>query len=65
MIQVLGYPLDQAIAALNDCGYQVSVKEASCRKGPVGDDKRVIRQKEVGDRSVQLTFAAFLTQVDT
>ncbi len=65
MTQVLGYPLDEAVTILEQQGFQVVLKEARCRKGPTGDDKRVIRQQQAGTHSVELTFADFLTRIHT
>lgn len=62
MINVLGLPLAVAVQRLAEVGYLADVKELCCRKGPVGDDARVLRQITLGEHEVELTYAYFSTE---
>ena len=63
MTNVLGYPLETAVALLEAQGCDVHAEEVCCRKGAQGADRRILRQKVLdGGHSVSLTFAGFLTQ---
>jgi len=64
---VLGLPLERAEALLKEAGYAVTAVEVRSRKGIEGGEKRVVRQREypgaVGERRVEVTWAAFQTDV--
>lgn len=67
MTNVLGFPLEQAIAILEREGYAVETVETRSRKGVEGDSRRVVRCLPLHERSVptvQLVFCEFKTNVD-
>lgn len=63
MTSVLGMELSAALCLLEKEGLRVQVQEVSCKKGPAGEDKRVVRQKMREDGSAELTFAGFRTEI--
>ena len=68
MTNVLGLPLDIAVARLEKEGYSVETVEARSLKGVEdGDAQRVIGQLAFPDRerTVQLIWARFRTAVET
>lgn len=65
MTELTGYPLEEAVALAAAEGYVVSVKELSCRKGPAGTDRRVIRVRYPAEGKVELTWSAFTTELKT
>ncbi len=68
MTNVLGLPLDIAVARLEEEGYSVETAEVRSLKGVEdGDAQRVIRQAADKDRenTVRLVWARFRTAVET
>ena len=68
MISVLGLPLSEAVALLEAEGYAVETVEVSSKKGVQGNERRIVRQKELpvlpgGPKRICLTYAVFLTDV--
>ncbi|MEA4870707.1 hypothetical protein SDC9_123763 [bioreactor metagenome] len=65
MISVLGYPLHQAKALLEQKGVVVSAEEVRSKKGvECGIDARVIRQDILDESRVHLLYAIFRTEPD-
>lgn len=64
MRNVEGLELSAAINALEADGIQVTTLEVSSRKGVDGDEWRVVRAKQTGKNSAELTFAVFKTRID-
>ena len=64
MRNVEGLELSAAINALEADGIQVTTLEVSSRKGVDGDGRRVVRAKQTGKNSAELTFAVFKTRID-
>lgn len=64
MRNVEGLELSAAINALEADGIQVTTIEVSSRKGVDGDERRVVRDKQTGKNSAELTFAVFKTRID-
>ena len=67
MTNVLGLPLETAVARLEAEGYSVEAVEARSLKGVQdGDSKRVIRQLAAPDRegTVRLVWARFRTAAE-
>ena len=68
MISVLGLPFSEAVALLEAEGYAVETVEVSSKKGVQGNERRIVRQKELpvlpgGPKRICLTYAVFLTDV--
>jgi len=64
MEALLGLPLEQARAMLEEAGKTVLCTEIRSRKGVMGADApRVIRVRESGD-GVELIYAIFQTSID-
>ncbi len=61
MIEVLGMPLEGAAALLEQEGLIVRCLEVSSRKGVQGGEARVIRQRMLEGKDVELTFSRFKT----
>lgn len=65
MRNVEGLELSAAINALEADGIQVTTLEVSSRKGSGrGTNGRVVRAKQTGENSAELTFAVFKTRID-
>ena len=64
MRNVEGLELSAAINALEADGIQVTTLEVSSRKCVDGDERRVVRAKQTGENSAELTFAVFKTRID-
>lgn len=64
MSDVLGRELHDAMDKLAREGYAVSCAEVSSRKGVLGNEVRVVRVRQTGDRAIELTYAVFKTDVD-
>lgn len=61
MIEVLGMPIEGASALLEKEGLRVRCLEVSSRKGVQGGEARVIRQRLLEGKEVELTFSRFIT----
>ena len=64
MTGLLGLPLEKAAAMLEAEGYRVETVEARSRKGVNGDSLRVIRVLKLDEKTVQITYSEFLTNVN-
>ena len=64
MTGLLGLPPEKAAAMLEAEGYRVETVEARSRKGVNGDSLRVIRVLKLDEKTVQITYAEFLTNVN-
>lgn len=64
MTDVLGFPLEEAIKILKAEGFEVILKGTFCKKGPAGNDDRVISQKLQSEGSVLLYYSGFKTKPD-
>ncbi|MBQ9833107.1 MAG: hypothetical protein IJO48_05170 [Clostridia bacterium] len=64
MTSYLGLPLDEAKDELEKCGKKVSTVLITCRKGALGNEKRVIRSRQLSDGSVELVYSFFQTSPD-
>lgn len=62
-MNVLGLPLYEALGLLEAGGYSVTVKEVRSKKGLDGDECRVVRVTDDGNRNVCVTYAIFQTNV--
>lgn len=62
-MNVLGLPLNEALGLLEAGGYSVTVKEVRSKKGLDGDEDRVVRVNDNGDKNVLVTYANFQTNV--
>lgn len=63
MIDVLGFELHSASAALRAQGFEVVCLEVKSRKGVVGNETRVIRQRPLKDGRIELACSVFKTDV--
>lgn len=63
MIDVLGFELCRAVDAINAAGYEVCRMQVSSRKGVVGNEARVIRQRQLTDGLIELAYSVFKTDV--
>lgn len=64
MTGVLGFELHEATDKLAREGYAVTCTQVSSKKGVAGNEARVVRVRRTGERSVELTYAVFRTDVD-
>lgn len=64
MTRLLGLPPEKAAAMLEAEGYRVETVEARSRKGVNGDSLRVIRVLKLDEKTVQITYSEFLTNVN-
>lgn len=64
MTRLLGLPPEKAAAILEAEGYRVETVEARSRKGVNGDSLRVIRVLKLDEKTVQITYSEFLTNVN-
>ena len=64
MTGLLGLPPEKAAARLEAEGYRVETVEARSRKGVNGDSLRVIRVLKLDEKTVQITYSEFLTNVN-
>ena len=64
MTGLLGLPPEKAAAILEAEGYRVAPVEARSRKGVNGDSLRVIRVLKLDEKTVQITYSEFLTNVN-
>ena len=64
MTGLLGLPPEKAAAILAAEGYRVETVEARSRKGVNGDSLRVIRVLKLDEKTVQITYSEFLTNVN-
>ena len=64
MISVLGYELSRAEEMLRAEGFSVKNEEVRSRKGLCGNEARVVRQRQIGEREVLLTYAIFKTDYE-
>ena len=64
MTGLLGLPPEKAAAMLEGEGYRVETVEARSRKGVNGDSLRVIRVLKLDEKTVQITYSEFLTNVN-
>lgn len=64
MTGLLGLPPEKAAAMLEAEGYWVETVEARSRKGVNGDSLRVIRVLKLDEKTVQITYSEFLTNVN-
>ena len=64
MTGLLGLPPEKAAAMLEAEGYRVETVEARSRKGVNGDSLRVIRLLKLDEKTVQITYSEFLTNVN-
>ena len=64
MTGLLGLPPEKAAAILEAEGYRVETVEARSRKGVNGDSLRVIRVRKLDEKTVQITYSEFLTNVN-
>lgn len=62
MTDVLGLPLDVALLRLRERGDEVRLVEVACRKGPKGDDARVIKTERT-ETDVTVYWSRFSTEV--
>ena len=62
MINVLGWPLDEARLALERAHLCIKCEEVRSRKGSLGEEPRVVRQAVAQGGTVILTYAQFLTE---
>ena len=63
MTNVLGYPLEAAVALLEREGFMVEAVETRSKTGaPDGTSARVVRQISAGERDVRLLFSVFKTE---
>lgn len=58
-MQVLGLPLETAVARLEAAGYRVAWEETRSPKPWAGSALRVLRARETGPKQALLTCAAF------
>lgn len=58
-MQVLGLPLETAVARLEAAGYQVAWEETRSPKPWAGGVLRVLRARETGPKQALLTCGAF------
>lgn len=63
-ISVLGFELEHARTLLEAAGYTVTVQEVRSRKGLEGNERRVVRQRFLGEERVDLTYAVFKTVIE-
>jgi beta-lactam-binding protein with PASTA domain len=60
---VIGLYADEAKAMLEKLGFEVRINEYQSRRGVEGADSvRVIRQRSVGNNSIEITVSQFKTQ---
>ena len=64
MTGLLGLPPEKAAAMLEAECYRVETVEARSRKGVNGDSLRVIRVLKLDEKTVQITYSEFLTNVN-
>lgn len=64
MTDFSGYPLAVAIELAQAEGYEVMVKELTCRKGSAGKDTRVIRVLSPAEGKLEFTCSSFTTELD-
>ena len=64
MTGLLGLPPEKAAAILEAEGYRVETVEARSRNGVNGDSLRVIRVLKLDEKTVQITYSEFLTNVN-
>lgn len=63
MISVLGREVEDAASRLKLLGKTVRMVPVKSRKGVLGNEKRVIRQREMDDHTVELVYAVFKTEI--
>ena len=61
---MLGYELSRAEEILQAEGFQVRSEEVRSRKGLLGNEARVVRQRLSDDGEAILTYAIFKTDYD-
>ena len=61
MTSYLGLPLDEAIGILEKNGTKAVPVKVECLKGSFGNEKRVIRSRQLPDGSVELVYSIFQT----
>ncbi|MDL2258526.1 hypothetical protein LJC42_05170 [Eubacteriales bacterium OttesenSCG-928-K08] len=69
-INVLGFELEAAVLLLTAKGFEVKTQEVRSRKGLIGNERRVVRQRRLPEelgrpKSILLTYAEFQTSVVT
>lgn len=65
MIEVLGFKLEVAVNLLEQAGYTVICKAVYSKKGILNaDEARVIRQRSMGEKEIELIYSEFKTNVD-
>jgi len=63
LTNVLGFKLDVAVETLRQEGFSAELRQVRSRKGvPGGDDPRVVRQRMIDPKRVELLYAVFRTK---
>ena len=61
---VIGFETDTAVGLLEAAGYCVCRKAYTSRRGiPDADTERVIRQRRLGNNSIEITVSRFRTRL--
>ncbi len=61
---VVGLELEKAKGLVEASGFAAATVLVSCRKGAKGESARVIRQREIMDGTVELSYSLFKTLID-
>lgn len=61
---VIGLEIEKAQALMENDGFRVCKNLVSCRKGAKGENARVVRQREMEDGTVELSYSLFKTVID-
>lgn len=59
----MGFELSAAVLQLEREGYLVIAQEVRSKKGMSGNERRVVREKQIDEKTVCLTYALFQTQI--
>lgn len=62
-MSVLGFELSAAVLQLEREGYLVITQEVRSKKGMPGNERRVVRETPINEKTVCLTYALFQTQI--
>ncbi len=60
---MLGFELGDAVNELKKAGYEVVVVEISAKKRIEGGESRVIRQRELQNGRIELSYSLFHTDI--
>ena len=64
-MSVIGFEAKDAEQILKANGFAVTMMEYSSKRGvPGADSSRVIRQRKIGDNSIQITVSRFKTSLN-